>query len=75
MILIPSVIKAGEIEDMNVLIQNSIWQSIPVASLKDYRPMKTLQDKGSWTPRQITLIDKLNTRFTELADNVISSCI
>lgn len=37
----------GEIEDMNVLIQNNIWQSIPVASLKSYRPMKTLQDKGS----------------------------
>lgn len=73
--ILPPDYKAGEIEDMNVLIQNSIWQSIPVASLKDYRPMKTLQDKGSWAPRQLTLIDKLDTRFMELADNVIASCI
>lgn len=37
---------------MFMAIQNSIWQNILVASLKDYRPMKTLQDKGSWAPRQ-----------------------
>ena len=67
--------QAGEIEDMNVLIQNSIWQSIPVASLKDYRPMKTLQDKGSWAPRQIELINKIDTKFIELANNIISACI
>lgn len=73
--ILPSSYKAGEIEDMNVLIQNSIWQSIPVASLKDYRPMKTLQDKGSWAPRQLKLIEKLDIRFMELADNVIASCI
>ena len=73
--VLPTDYKAGEIEDMNVLIQNSIWQSIPVASLKNYRPMKSLQDKGSWAPRQLTLIDKLDGRFTELANNVIASCI
>lgn len=73
--VLPSEYKAGEIEDMNVLIQNSIWQSIPVASLKNFRPMKTLQDKGSWAPRQLDLIGKLDVRFMELADNVILSCI
>ena len=72
---LPGDYKAGEIEDMNVLIQNSIWQSIPVASLKDYRPMKTLQDKGSWAPRQIELINKIDTKFIELANNIISACI
>lgn len=72
---LPVDYKAGEIEDMNVLIQNSIWQSIPVASLNEYRLMKTLQDKGSWAKRQLELIEKLNNRFIELADNVIRSCV
>lgn len=73
--ILPNQYKAGEIEDMNVLIQNSIWQSVPVSSLKNYRPMKSLQDKGSWAPRQIELIEKLDVRFMELANNVISSCV
>lgn len=72
---LPNEYKAGEIEDMNVLIQNSIWQSIPVASLEKYRPMKSLQDKGSWAPRQIQLIHKLGDKFMELADNVITVCV
>lgn len=74
-IYLPNDFKVGEIEDMNVLIQNSIWQSIPVSALKEFRPMKSLQDKGSWAPRQIELIDKLNCKFTELAQNIISSCV
>lgn len=72
---LPKDFLGGQIEDMNVLVQNSTWQNVPVSNLKNFRPVKNLQDKGSWAPRQIELIDKLDARFSELADNVIRTCV
>lgn len=64
----------GDVEDMNVLIQNSIWQSVPVSQLNNFRPLKNLQDKGSWAQNQREQIDLLATKFSESANNIIKIC-
>lgn len=70
-----SISMIGEIEDMNVLVQNSIWQSAPVSQLNNFRPLKNLQDKGSWAQNQRDLIDLLSKSFSQLADNIIRICV
>ena len=64
----------GEIEDMNVLIQNSIWQSIPISQLGNHAPLKTLQDKGSWAPNQRQQIVLLTKAFDAIATNIAQYC-
>jgi cellulose biosynthesis protein BcsQ len=65
----------GQIEDMNVLVQNSIWQNVPVSQLENFRPIKTLQGSGNWAWNQLEQISLLRDRFREIADNVIQYCI
>ncbi len=65
----------GDIEDMNVLVQNSIWQSVPVGELNNFRPLKTLQDKGSWGQNQRESIEQIANKFSQMADNVIKVCL
>lgn len=65
----------GEIEDMNVLVQNSIWQNVPVSQLENFRPIKTLQGSGNWAWNQPEQISRLRDRFREVADNVIQYCV
>ena len=67
--------RVGKIEDMNVLAQNSIWQNVPVSQLGRFRPVKTLQDKGSWASNQRQQIKDLKKEFTKMANNVITHCI
>lgn len=70
-----SISMIGDIEDMNVLVQNSIWQSVPVSQLNNFRPLKNLQDKGSWAPNQREQIDLLSEKFSAAADNIIRVCV
>jgi chromosome partitioning protein len=65
----------GRIEDMNVLVQNSIWQNVPISNLHKFSPIKSLQGSGSWSSSQSELISKLRDRFLEIADNIIKSCV
>ncbi|WP_207287378.1 hypothetical protein, partial [Desulfovibrio legallii] len=64
----------GDIEDMNVLVQNSIWQSVPVSQLGNFRPLKNLQDKGNWASNQKEQIMTLGNKFLAAADRVIAIC-
>lgn len=64
----------GDVEDMNVLAQNSIWQSVPVSRLATVRPLKTLQDKGSWAKNQLDQIDLMNKKFSAMAERIIAVC-
>lgn len=64
----------GDIEDMNVLIQNSIWQSIPVGQLENVRPLQKLRDRGTWANNQIEQIRLLKRKFRELATNIVNIC-
>lgn len=72
---LPTSYKIGQIEDMNVLVQNSIWHNVPVSQLGNFRPLKTLQDRGSWTIDQLEQIERLGRQFDEIAKQIISNCI
>lgn len=65
----------GQIEDMNVLIQNSIWQNIPVSKLTSSKPIKDLQNKGTWSPNQKEQIKSLRIAYNYMAENVIQCCL
>jgi chromosome partitioning protein len=62
--------QVGEIEDMNVLAQNSLHRSVPVSQLRSHRAM----GGGGWSPAQRTLIETLGSKFDALADATIANC-
>lgn len=64
----------GQIEDMNTLIQNSIWLSAPIAALDQHRPVSTLRDRGNWAQNQLDQIRELRAAYQEMATNLIASC-
>lgn len=72
---LPTSYMIGQIEDMNVLVQNSIWQNVPVSQLGNFRPIKNLQDRGSWATNQREQIEWLGSRFDEIAKQIIFHCI
>ncbi len=67
-------LKIGDIEDANVLIQNSLHHNAPLGKLELFRPLQDLQDRRDWSPSQKEQIRLLKAKFSELADNVIRIC-
>jgi chromosome partitioning protein len=67
-------LRIGDIEDANVLVQNSLWLSVPLGELKGFEQVSSLQDRKQWATNQIEQIDLLNQKFSELANNVINIC-
>lgn len=65
----------GDIEDANVLIQNSLWQNVPIGRLRTVQQVKTLQDRAAWAKNQTDQIDLLRDKFEKLANNVETICI
>lgn len=65
---------AGDIEDMNTLAQNSVWQNVPVSQLAQHRPLVDIESRGNWRPNQIDQINRLRTKFENIADNILMSC-
>jgi chromosome partitioning protein len=72
---LPSNSRIGEIEDMNVLVQNSTWQNAPVSQLESYHPLKKLQRRVNWSKSQIAQIKELGSKFEETADAIINICV
>lgn len=66
--------RVGDIEDANVLIQNSLWLSVPLGQLASHHQVLSRQDRGNWASNQVTQINLLATKFTDLATNVIATC-
>ncbi|MFP2958249.1 ParA family protein [Myxococcus sp. 1LA] len=64
----------GSTEDMNVLVQNSLWQSVPIGRLDKVRQLMNLQDKRSWAPDQEKQIKTLRAAYDQMATNVIAIC-
>lgn len=62
----------GAVEDMNVLMQNSLWLNVPAAKLDQHLQVQDLTgNKQKWSAAQLELIDKLKGQINSLADNVI----
>ncbi|GJE25639.1 ParA family protein [Methylobacterium organophilum] len=64
----------GKVEDMNVLIQNSLWLNVPASKLDQHLQVKNLSgDKQKWSEAQITLIKKIRKQTNSLAVNIINN--
>ena len=67
--------RLGDIEDANVLIQNSLWLHVPLGQLMDHGQVVNLQDRSNWRPNQLEQINLLRGKFDELALNVQTICV
>jgi cellulose biosynthesis protein BcsQ len=64
----------GKVEDMNVLIQNSLWQNVPTSKLKNFGQVKSLTgDKQKWAENQMRLIIEIEVQVSQIADNICSN--
>lgn len=62
----------GNVEDMNVLIQNSLWQNVPATRLNEFQQVKNLSgDKQKWSAAQLELIGKLQAQIGRATDVII----
>jgi len=71
---IPAGYRIGDIEDANVLIQNSLWLSVPLGQLTDHQQVVSLYDRRKWAPNQEEQIKLLRSKFKEASDRVIAIC-
>lgn len=67
-------LRIGDIEDANVLIQNSLWLNVPLGELEGFEQVVSLQDRRKWSHNQIEQIKLLKAKFSELAENVLMIC-
>jgi hypothetical protein len=63
----------GNVEDMNILIQNSLWQNVPVSKLDKFRQVQDLTgNKQKWSDSQLTLIGKVRDQIHTMAARMIA---
>lgn len=62
----------GGVEDMNVLMQNSLWQSIPVSQLDQHKQVDMTDNRSKWSESQFKLIEKVRGQLNEIANNIIA---
>lgn len=72
---LPKNFRIGDIEDANVLIQNSLWLNVPLSNLDEHEQVISLRDRRKWAENQIDQIRLFKEKFGELADQVIKNCI
>lgn len=67
--------RIGDIEDANVLIQNSMWLSVPIGQLNEHEQVVSLQDRRKWASNQLEQINLIRTKFDETAQHIINTCV
>lgn len=67
--------RVGDIEDANVLIQNSLWLSVPLGQLDKHQQVVTLQDRRNWAENQVDQIRLIARKMDEMAAEVEKSCV
>lgn len=72
---LPDGYRVGDIEDANVLIQNSIWLNVPLGELDKFHQVTVLRDRKKWADNQIEQIRLLGGKFDKTADLIIRNCI
>ena len=72
---LPPNYRVGDIEDANVLIQNSLWLNVPLGDLDKHDQVVFLRDRQKWADNQIEQILLFRTKFGEVADHVIRVCV
>ena len=71
---LPAKYRIGDIEDANVLIQNSLWLSVPLGQLDNYEQVVSLQDRRKWAANQVQQIHLIRDKFNETAQLIESVC-
>lgn len=66
--------RLGDIEDANVLIQNSLWLGVPLGELDKHDQVVSLQDRRKWAINQVEQIRLLKSKFEEMAKAVVATC-
>ncbi|MGK9145894.1 AAA family ATPase [Xanthomonas euvesicatoria] len=72
---LPENFQVGDIEDANVLIQNSIWLSVPLGELEKHNQVASLIDRRAWNDNQIKQIRLFKEKFNETATTLITTCL
>jgi hypothetical protein len=72
---IPTSYRIGDIEDANVLIQNSLWLNVPIGYLDTHQQVISLQDRAQWAENQIEQIKLIRNKFDETAHLIEKICI
>ncbi len=65
----------GDIEDANVLIQNSLWLNVPIGQLGEYGQVVSLQDRRTWAPNQREQIQLIGDKFDQTAKIIEAICV
>lgn len=72
---LPENYRVGEFEDANVLIQNSLWLSVPLGELRAHQQVASLRDRQGWAENQLTQIELFRTKFEECAQRLVAVCV
>lgn len=72
---LPKNYRIGDIEDANVLIQNSLWLNVPLGKLDEHRQLDDLQDRGPWSRNQLDQIKLIRMKFDQAANIIAQVCI
>lgn len=72
---LPENYRIADIEDANVLIQNSLWLSVPLGDLDQHEQVVSLRDRAKWAENQSDQIKLFKQKFSEAADEVIRICV
>jgi len=72
---LPANYRIGDIEDANVLIQNSLWLNVPLGYLDAHEQVISLQDRAKWAANQIENIQLIRSKFDETAHWVEVVCV
>ena len=67
--------RIADIEDANVLIQNSLWLHVPLGQLEGHQQVTTLRDRSKWADNQIEQIRLFRQKFEEAAKLVEQICV
>lgn len=71
----PKNFRIGDIEDANVLIQNSLWLNVPLGSLEAHGQVDLLRDRQGWSENQVEQIKMFRKKFGDIAGKLISLCV
>lgn len=72
---LPENFRIGDIEDANVLIQNSLWLSVPLSDLDKHKQVVSLRDRSKWADNQLEQIKLFEKKFGEAATWVMTACV
>ena len=72
---LPENYRIGDIEDANVLIQNSLWLNVPIGYLDGFEQVGSLQDRRKWAGNQIEQIILIRNKFAETATLLMKICV